>query len=399
MNKKKGQQTGGSAAGLVAIITGLIIVYILLLEPADKVALLEDEDSIYLNNEKNNTVVILNEDPGRLDFLRDNEIELNVPSFNLYKSTDAKSIEEYNDFSIRNGWFDEKNVQKTFFIDDLENTNDIILNFATKKHVGTLSINLNDNLIYEGVIDSINIDPIKLKKQYLIEGENIIDFSVSGVGIAFYKTNEYNLQKIRVIGDVTDITRQKTTNIFTVEPWRYNNLEKVTLKFNPDCTQSNVGVLDVFINDREVFSGVPDCGMLNKYTVPNGAIESGINDIVFTTNKGSYLVDQIKIKLELEELSSPLYWFEISSDQYKNITSKGMDVNLTLEFVEDDDDKELDINVNGHLRRIDQTESIYTKNINSWVEGGKRNYIKLVPKDSVDVVNLKIEIIDIEDDD
>ena len=114
--------------------------------------------------------------------------------------------------------------------------------------------------------------------------------------------------------------------------------------------------------------------------------------------EGIYLVDQIKVDLELEELTSPLYWFEITDDEMENITKGLIDINLSLEFVDDDEDKILDINVNGHMRRVDQDEADYEKQINSWVEEG-RNYIKLIPKKTVDIVTLTIEMIELDEDD
>ena len=395
MNKKKAQ-SGGAAAGLVAIIAGLIILYILFLEPAERADLLSDEDGN--GDEEEDINILLDEDVGRLDYLRGDEFEIDIPSFKLYKTTNAKEIEIFNDFSIRKGWFDEKTVEKSFFIDDLDNTNNIILSFVVKKHSGVLSIDLNDNNIYESLVTTQNVEPIKLRKQYLSEGENTLKLGVSGVGLVFWKTNEYNFENVKVIGDITDVSRQKTRNIFTIEPWKYNNLERATLKFHPDCRQGEVGVLDVMVNDINVFSGVPDCGMLNRYEIPVGALDAGINDVIFMTNKGIYLVDLIKINLELEELTSPLYWFEISKDQMENITDDISDVNLTLEFVDDDENKELDINVNGHMRRIDQEEAFYVKQINSWVEEG-RNYVKLIPKTTVDIVNIKIELIEKNEED
>jgi len=400
MIKKRGQGTGTGAAALVAIIAGLIILYILFLEPSDREELLDEswsDDSGFDDDEDKTITILLDEDPGRLDYLKGDEFEIDIPSFNLYKTTNAKEIEMFNDFSVRNGWFDKKDVEKSFFIEDLDNTDEVVLSFLARMHKGTLTISLNNNIIFESDVETQNVEPIKLRRQELKEGENILAFSVSGVGIAFWSTNDYNLQNVKIIGDITDISRQKTRNIFTIEPWKYNNLEKATLKFDPDCRQSTVGVLEVQVNDRNVFSGIPDCGMLNRYEVPVGALDAGVNDVVFTTNEGSYLVDQIKVDLELEELTSPLYWFELDEDQMKNVTESIVDVNLTLEFVDDDEDKELDINVNGHMRRVDQDEAFYTKQINSWVEEG-RNYIKLIPKRTVDIVNIKIEMIEKDDD-
>ncbi len=402
MRKKRGQASSGAgAAGLVALIAALIIIYILFLEPSEREELLGDDgddNGVGGRIDKEDINVLLDENPGRLDYLKGDTFEIDIPSFNLYKTTNAKEIEAFNDFSIRNGWFDEKEIEKKFYIDDLDNTEDVILSFLTSESFGTLSVFLNENEVYEAPIKTQNIEPIKLRNLYLKEGENVLKFSVSGVGGAFWRTNEYSLKNIKVIGDITDVSRQKTSNIFTVEPWKYNNLEKASIRFSPDCRQSEVGVLDVLVNDRNIFSGVPDCGMLNKYMVPVGSFEAGLNDVVFKTNKGNYLVDLIEIKIELEELSSPLYWFELSEGDMENVTEDKVDVNLTLEFVDDDETKELDINVNGHMRRVDQEDPLYEKQINSWVEEG-RNYVKLIPQTTVDIVNMQIKIIELEDDD
>jgi len=400
MLKKRGQQGAGSAA-LVAIIAGLIVLYILFLPASEREDLLGEDSNNDGSSSKDdkigNITVLLDEDPGRLDYLQGDEFEIDIPSFDLFKTTNANEIETLNDFSVRNGWFDQKDAEKSFSIDDLENTNNIVLSFLAKRYSGTLTINLNGNNIYEGIIETQNIEPIKLPKSYLKAGENKLEFSVSGVGIAFWRTNEYNLGNVKVIGDITDISKQKTKNVFTIEPWKYDNLEIAKLKFSPDCKKSDVGVLDILVNNQNVFSGVPDCGMLNTYEIPTGSLNSGLNNVVFMTNKGSYLVDQIKIKLELQELSSPLYWFEIDKGQMKNITNKKSYVNLTLKFVDDDETKEMDINVNGHMRRIDQQDALFERNITDWVEEG-RNYIKLIPKTTVDIVNLKIRLIEEDED-
>lgn len=238
MAKKRGQ-TGGGAAGLVAIIAGLIILYILFLEPAERADLLGDEDDDNGNGDSDDeeVTVLLDEEPGRLDYLKGDDFEIDIPSFKLYKTTNAKEIEVFNDFSVRKGWFDEKIVEKSFFIDNLENSDNIILSFSVRKHSGVLSVDLNGNNIYESLITTQNVEPIKLRKQYLNDESNTLKFSVSGVGLAFWSTNEYNFDGVKIIGDITDVSRQKTKNIFTIEPWKYNNLEKSTLKFHPDCRQ------------------------------------------------------------------------------------------------------------------------------------------------------------------
>ncbi len=400
MAKKRGQvASGGGAAGLVAIIAGLIILYILFLPPAEREELLgEDGDNGGDNNGEEDINILLSETPGRLDYLKGDVFEIDIPSFNIYKTTSAKEIENYNPFIVRDGWFDKKTKELTFVIDDLDNVDDVLFSFLAKIRKGVLKIDLNENLIFESSVNTLNVEPIRLKNMYLKEGENTLKLSVSGVGALFWRTNEYSLENAKVVGDITDISRQKTRNVFIVEAWKYKNLEKATLKFNPNCVQDKVGILDVLINDRNVFSGVPDCGMLNKYPIPISALDAGTNDVVFKTNKGVYLIDQIKIKIELEELTQPVYYFELSEKEMKNVTDEKADVNLTLYFVDDEENKELDLNVNGHMIRVDQEEAEYSKKINSWVEEGN-NYIKLKPLKTIDIVKLEVKLIERDDED
>jgi hypothetical protein len=397
MMKKRGQD-GKGAAVLVSIIAAFIILYILFLEPSDRESLLGSGSGSSktvkngVNIDKNITV-LLEEKPGRLEYIKGQDYEMDLPSFTLYKTTNSVEIESFNDLSVRNGWMDKKSISKEFSIDDLENTENVVLSFVAKKHEGSMTIMINGNTVFEGYIDTLNVEPIKLAKSYLKEGINILNFSVSGVGMAFWRTNEYSLSNVKVIGDITDVSKQKTKNIFTIESWKYTNLEKATLKFNPNCNSRDVGALDVFVNNKNIFSGLPDCGMLNKYEIPVGVLNTGVNDVVFLTNGGTYLVDQLKVKLELQEASNPLYYFEITDKQMENITKGRADVNISMKFVDDDEDKTLDLNINGHMKRVDQKEPLFSYVMTDWVEESSRNYIKLIPKTTVDIISLKVLLV------
>ena len=54
-----------------------------------------------------------------------------------------------------------------------------------------------------------------------------------------------------------------------------------------------MGVLDIFVNNRNVFSAVPVCQDPYKQAIPTGILNQGDNRVVFRTNKGSYSVEQI----------------------------------------------------------------------------------------------------------
>ena len=74
-----------------------------------------------------------------------------------------------------------------------------------------------------------------------------------------------------------------------------------------------------------------------------------------------------------------------------DVEDEDIDVILTIEFVEEDEDKKADLNINDRLRAIDQEERIFTKNLNDFIKKGN-NFIELRPRTSLDVVELKVEL-------
>ena len=113
--------------------------------------------------------------------------------------------------------------------------------------------------------------------------------------------------------------------------------------------------------------------------------------IKFTTAKGSYSIEQTRIVTDLKETKSAIYYFDINQSQYNQVTDNEKDVTLTLEFVDDQENKKATINVNGHFTEIDQIDPEYSRIINNWIEPGN-NYIEIKPKSDIHIVELKIEL-------
>ena len=205
-------QGGINAAVLVAVIAGLIILYILFLPEKEREDLLENKNKTgqdgTTGNGNEEVVPLLKEFPGRLDTVS-GITDKTVPNIFLFERTDAKELEKINPFMVRNGWFDKKSNTASFSIEDLENTDNVILAFNAKKHNGILTIKLNDAIIYENEIETETVAPIKLNRN-LLKDQNVLEFSVSSVGIKFWKTNEYSLEDVRVIGDITDRSKQES---------------------------------------------------------------------------------------------------------------------------------------------------------------------------------------------
>ena len=390
-------QGGVNAAVLVAVIAGLIILYILFLPESERESLLEDKDVKKITKDGNDEDedILLREFPGRLDTV-EGVLDKNIPNVYLFEKTDAKELERINSFIVRNGWFDKKDRTVSFSIDDLENTDDVIMSFKARKHEGILTIKLNNEIVYENDIAGETVAPIRLNKNLLMS-ENTFEFSVSSVGFRFWKTNEYSLDDMKIVGDITDKSKQESRNVFTLTGEELFNIERANLRFVPYCgSVASVGVLDVFINNREVFSAVPVCEDPYRQPIPIGILNAGENKIIFRTNKGSYSVEQIKVEFVEKEVRTNVYYFEVNQSVIDDIEDEEIDVVLTIEFVDDKKNKRADLNINNRFITIDQEDRSYAKTLNDnddpdYIKEGN-NFIEIRPRTMLDVVEIRVEI-------
>ena len=389
-----------NAAVLVAVIAGLIILYILFLPTSEREALLENKSvkssGGTAGNEDKEEGVLLREFPGRLD-TSEGVTDKTLPNIFLFEKTDAKELAKINPIIARNGWFDKKGRTISFSIDDLENTDNVILSFKAKKHTGILTIKLNNEIIYENEIDTETVAPIKLNKNLLNE-DNAFEFSVSSVGFKFWRTNEYSLEDIKIIGDITDRSKQESRNVFTLTATELFNIEKADLRFIPFCkSEADVGVLDVSINNRNVFSAVPVCEDSYKQPIPLGILDSGENRVIFKTNKGSYSVEQIRIQFAEKEIKTNVFFFQVNKSQINEIKSGKKNAVLSIEFVDDRSNKRADLNINDKMLSIDTDKKTATKTLNDrndpdLIEEGN-NFIEIRPRTRLDIVEVKISLV------
>jgi len=392
-------QGGINAAVLVAIIAGLIILYIIFLPAAEREALLEQKDveKTSKSSSKDDEDVLLREFPGRLDNV-EGVLDKKIPNIFLFEKTEAKEIERLNPFIVRNGLFDEKKRVISFGIDNLENIDNVILSFNAKKHEGTLTIKLNNEIIFVNELISETVAPIRLNKN-LLGDQNNFEFSVSSVGFRFWKTNEYSFEDIKIVGDITDRSKQESKNVFTLTGTELINIERANLRFVPYCKSvADVGVLEILINNREVFSGVPVCEDPYRQPLPLGILDSGENKVIFRTNKGSYSVEQIKIEFVEREVRTNVYFFEINQSVIDDIEDGDVDVVLRIEFIEDRKNKRADLNINDRFSTIDQEDKIFTKTLNDdedpdFIEEGN-NFIEIRPRTRLDIVEISVEVED-----
>lgn len=393
--KKKGGMvppTGSSAAVLIAFITLFIVLYILFLPSEAREALLSDQP-VTIGGDvigRGPNVTLFESPVGRLEFYKEGLYEHLIPSVYLFQTVNAKELKQENPFFIRRGWFDKEYKTLNFTLDDVENTDNAMVAFTARKHEGILTVKLNDYKIYEYDIETEEIAPIPLPKKYLRE-ENMLEFEVDNVGIKFWTTNEYAFENFKVIGDITDVSRQQSSNIFTVSETEKYNLESARLQFLPRCDQHEVGTLDIFINNRKVYSAIPDCGTTNRQELSTADMTAGKNTIIFKTTRGDYSIENIKITPDLRDVTSFIEYFEVAPDQFEDLLEGARRVYLEMDFVDDAKTKRAKLNFNGHLTFINQKSPHYTRLVSPWVEEGN-NYIEITPETTLNIVELRVII-------
>jgi len=390
MKRKRGQKDAGGAAGLVSIILLLILFYIVFLPPEDRADLLSDDNESDDDDGVDGNRTLLREFPGELSIVDQRDADVDIPNVFLFESRNAEVLETFNPFNIRNGVFDKQEKTLNFGVKDLENTDNVLLSFITRKHEGVLNINFNGVDIFNFDIQTENPDPIKLNG---LRENNVIDFSVSSVGAKFWKTNEYSFEDVKVVGDITDTTRQQSRNVFTLEEDEFQNLEKAVLRFVPYCrNEVDVGILDVFINNRNIYSAIPICDDPVRQDFSIGTLNSGTNNVVFKSVKGSYSIEQIEFQLDLKKTKSIVYFFEVNESHIEGIRDNDFDAILEIIFVDDDEEKIADLNINDHLRRFDlEEESSFSLNIDSFIEEGN-NFVEIRPKTVLRIVQIEVRL-------
>ena len=179
---KKAEYGAGSAATLVILIAGLIILYLLFLPPAERNELLGDQ-YVGLNGNYDADAALelydfnetaLSTSPGRIDYLKEAEFEHLISAVNLYTVTQAGFLLQEDALYVKNGIFDQLFRDVEFTIGDLENTENVLLSFNIQKAAGRLQIYLNNEMIYDSYVEAL-MQPIDLSKRNL-QAYNVLSF-------------------------------------------------------------------------------------------------------------------------------------------------------------------------------------------------------------------------------
>ena len=387
-------QTSGSDAWILGGVIGLLMIfYIMFLPPQERERLLSDQQEVTSSKGPGSapTGVLLKRTPGRLDALLQPSFDHAIPTFKVVELKNAQVLASLNPFSVTNSWLGEYSYKTSFLIDNPELVDAPLLVFEAPLRRGILKVKLNEKWVYAFEPSTSDVPPIMLKKQDLLK-ENSIEFFVSGVGLKFWSQNRYDIVNARLLGDVSDISRQKAHNIFTLSPREKESLTSAVLSFVPECDQSKIGVLDGLVNGKRVYSAIPLCNTQFQTELETSSLHDGLNELMFMTQKGTYTIHLAKVSTEVKQSGTFIEYFELSQAVFNEVVAGRRRVEIQVDFVDDGQPKRATLNVNGHLTFIDQRQPFYARPLNPWVLPGPRNYIEIQPENTINIAELRVVV-------
>ncbi|RJQ18690.1 hypothetical protein C4580_06355 [Candidatus Woesearchaeota archaeon] len=379
---RRGEAKSGGAVTLVALITIALVFYILLVPSAERERLLEGANASKIGER-----FLLDEAPGRLEFTERAVTDHDLSNLYLSETRNAEVLHQENPFTVGKGIITEQRKIFSFSVPDLRRTENIILGFQAIERNGDLLILLNGQPIFSGPIPIQNPPPIVLPID-LLRSSNTLEFAVTG---GVLERKKMSFSDIKIIGEVTQPEKQRALSTFTISRDEKEHLDTAFLDFYPICEQDAVGVLTITLNNRIIFAATPSCDSLNRQDLFKDDFKEGRNELEFTINRGSYRVEQLRVRTILEEVDSWIDYFTIKSDAYDDILDENRDVILRIDFVDDGNRKQARINVNGRYDAIDQTDPDFEKDITSLIKEGN-NYLEILPLSELNIARITVEV-------
>jgi hypothetical protein len=390
----KSGQAGGSAAILLIVITVLIVLYILFLPPADREALLANNSAIH-NGTSSTGQVLLKESPGKLNYISDNQKEYDFSAFTISTQVKGEVLMTRSSLYTKNSAF-EKKTETIQFSATPGLTDNVLLSFNIENAVGNLHITLNGETILDANLQKGNSPPISIDSEK-IQSSNEMVISVSSPGVAFWRYNEYRLKDIKITADVTDKSESESVQTLLLSEDDLSYLKSAQLRYSPVCNLYEISNLEVSVNGISIFRGIPDCGMYVYSPVASDILKQGQNEISFRVDKGTILVDRLRLTSTYEVDNNPIYYFEMEDDNFTNpqdpdkaVLKSNLDVYMDFVFP-NTDAKRFEIFINGKKIGFNTAKTKETRQIDNYVRPGT-NSVEIRPLQDMTMTEIKIRL-------
>lgn len=329
----------GTGAPFVVVLALLVVFYVIFLPPADREALLNNDvtpgtggssgsnnggSGSYSNPTFGSATVFEQtfKGPGKLVREPRTDYAHDISTTTLRGAYQATVLLTANDFVVTRSAFASHAATFSFALDNPADVKNALLTFGVSNYAtadGILTAVFNGVEVFSGRFSQFNSAPISLDAAPLRE-VNTLTLYVSAPGLAFWRTNEYDITGIKVQADVIARDGLEAQDVFTIDAVELQHLRTARLRFIPTCGPDS-GKVTIMIGNQTVFSKIPDCGSANYITVPKESLELGQNVISFMADYGVYQLDRIQIQTFLDSDQGVSYFFDLNDKWFvtKNV--------------------------------------------------------------------------------
>jgi hypothetical protein len=388
MGKKRGQvPTAAIEISVLVVLIGLFMIgYIIMLPPEERASLLdEDGTTAGTDDEVVGASTLLSESPGVVTTAKSSSADRKLGPIRLYSTTEQNTETLATSLTVSRSVIQNNYKTITFDVDNLNELESLALLFFISESKGDMIIELNENLVYEGVITSNSL-PLPLPTIGLKEEGNVLKLSTDKPGVNIFSSHYYLLQDLKLVEDYM-VADTVSTRTFSLD--RPEDITSVTLNYFITCNSDDEGVLSVSLNNREMFSDRVFCEYLNERELGLDAdYLQNTNTLKFEISKGDYNVEEMELDIKSKTKEFPTFTFDVNSDLYEELLSGEKEVILRLSFGDDSSEKISEVLINEHSFRFNTEDGEYEKDITSMVDNGA-NTITLRPETTFEIDNLK----------
>lgn len=390
---KKAQTTSATPIMVLIILIALFMVlYILLLPPEDREALLNTNRTTINETVSTGANTLLYEIPGRVIPDKEQTIEHRLDPINLFVKSEPVISLLSNSIEVSSGAFGKQDQTVVFDVDSLNNLEKALLVFTVFEQRGSLIIILNGEKIYNSKLNK-GEQAIVTLPNHLLKENNELTFSVSRPGILFFIRNHYTLKDIRLKEEFEKINT-KEIRTFSVSNTEKDNLDRSRLDYFIFCNslEEPVTSLKLYLNDKLTTSTVISCsGGGRGLDLDTDVIKEGINELLFVIENGDFTISEIKIVNELKQGIFKVYNFDIAKVDFRAINANEKDVVLRMSLGDRGKQKKGTILINEDQISFDTTGDTFLRDISKTVIQGT-NLLRIVPDKEFTVNTLRITI-------
>ena len=372
---------------IVLILAIGMVGYVILLPEDVRNELLDDSATSSSDSDDVDGEVLLSESPGYVSPSKSSSHTRSLEPIRLYSTTESNIKTLISSITVSKSIIGNNYKSIKFDIDNLEELEELELLFFVSEYKGDLRIKLNEQLVYDGELNSADL-PITLPIDSLVSEGNVIEFSTDFSWIIF-SPNYYLLQDIKLIQDYL-VEDKSTTRTFSIDS--PDDISSVVLNYFITCNSNENGILTISMNNREMFSDRIFCEYLNKreLSLDEDYIATS-NTLKFEITEGDYNIEEIQITEKTRAQDYPSFSFDLDNDLYQEIASGEKDIYLKLTFDDDTSDKEATIYVQDYSFDFNTDASSYERKISTYVDDGA-NTITIESLESFKITNLKVYV-------